>query len=107
MQFKNKPTFGVAAPVQEASSTVELESKLATGFRPEVGAVWRRQSRNNTEYMNIKLELTKEKLQNLLQVIKEGETVQVNLVAFPNKTHNGNASRPNFRIYEELSKEST
>jgi uncharacterized protein (DUF736 family) len=104
MQFKNKPTFGVATPIQEEKTTESVADK---SFRPEVGAVWRRQSRNNTEYMNIKLELTKEKLQNLLQVIKEGETVQVNLVAFPNKTHNGNASRPNFRIYEELSKEST
>jgi uncharacterized protein (DUF736 family) len=98
MDFKNRPTFGVNAPEIKVIETSEDKS-----FRSEVGAVWKRQSRNNTEYMNIKLELTKEKLQSLLQ--KEGETIQVNFVAFPNKTHNGNMSRPNFRIYEELAKE--
>jgi uncharacterized protein (DUF736 family) len=99
MEFKNKPTFGVSAPIQESKPEEKSNS------RPEIGAVWKRQSKNNMEYMSIKLELTKEKLQSLL--LKEGETIQVNFIAFPNKTHNGNNSRPNFRIYEELSKEST
>jgi uncharacterized protein (DUF736 family) len=99
MEFKNRPTFGVSAPQQQEEVKTEDKS-----VRSEVGALWKRQSRSNMEYMSIKLELSKEKLQNLLS--KEGETIQVNLVAFPNKTHNGNMSRPNFRIYEELSKES-
>jgi uncharacterized protein (DUF736 family) len=99
MEFKNKPTFGAIAPATEEIKSTEKSS------RPEVGAVWKRQSKSNMEYMSIKLELTKEKLQNLL--LKEGETIQVNFIAFPNKTHNGNNSRPNFRIYEELVKENT
>jgi uncharacterized protein (DUF736 family) len=98
MDFKNRPTFGVNSP-----EVKPMENSEDKSFRPEVGAVWKRQSRNNTEYMSIKLELTKEKLQSLL--LKEGETIQVNFIAFPNKTHNGNTSRPNFRIYEELLKE--
>ena len=96
MEFKVKPTFG--AP-QVETEVKPLEDK---SFRPEVGAVWERQSRNNMDYLSIKLELTKEKLQTLLS--KEGDIVRVNLVAFPNKTHNGNLNRPNFRIYEEIVK---
>jgi len=102
MEFKNRPTFGVTTPVQEQRPTQSSEDK---SYRPEMGAVWKRQSRNNMEYMSIKLSLTKDMLRDLLS--KEGDLIQVNLVAFPNKSQNGNMSRPSFRIYEETAKENS
>lgn len=95
MEFKVRPTFGVKPP-----EVVENKSKSG---RPEMGAVWKKISKNNTEYMNIRLKLSKEKLQELLK--ETSDVVSINFVAFPNDTALG-SNRPNFRVYEELLKES-
>jgi len=97
VDFKSRPTFGAKVPEQ-----VEIKSK---SDRPEMGAVWKKLSKNNTEYMNIRLKLSKEKLQELLK--EEGDVVSVNFVAFPNRTVTESPNRPNFRVYEELLKENT
>ena len=83
-----KPTFGV---VQKTSNN---------DSRPELGAIWTRTSKSNTEFMSIKVNLTKTKLQELLNN-STTEEVQLNLVAFPNKQYEENSKRPNYRVYEE------
>lgn len=52
--------------------------------------------------MNIRLKLSKEKLQELLK--EDGDIVSFNLIAFPNTLKQENSNKPNFRVYEELSK---
>jgi uncharacterized protein (DUF736 family) len=86
-----RPTFGVGQPQQQKQE------------RPEIGAIWERTSKSNNKYMNIRLKLPKQKLQELLN--ETGDTVSVNLVAFPNRDIKENTNRPNFRIYEELKSE--
>lgn len=87
----NKPTFGVG------STTTETTSK-----REEVGAIWKRYSRNgNHEFMAIKL--PKAKLKELLEKLSDTDD-SVNLVAFTNKNQNGDVKRPAFRIFEEEKK---
>lgn len=76
----------------------ELAEKRKT--RPEIGAAWKRNSKANTEYFTIRLKLNRVRIQEMLA---EGtDEVEVDLVAFPNKTNNGNDRRPVLRIYEEL-----
>ena len=72
--------------------------------RPEIGAIWKRNAKtSNTEFLSLKLTLTKEKLQALLAVAEGTEGVaETNFVAFPNKFYEENTKRPFFRIYEEL-----
>lgn len=53
--------------------------------------------------MNIRLKLPKDKIKELLNA--EGDTVAINLIAFPNNTIKENSNRPNFRVYEELNKD--
>lgn len=92
MDNKNvKPTFGV-----QVSPTVSTPSD-----RPEIGAIWSRLSKANKTYLNLKLNLTKAKLQELLAQATT-EEVNVNLIAFPNDHKTDGDNKPNFRIYEEI-----
>lgn len=98
-----KPTFGVP---QATQTTTEVKTEVVDQrkTRPEVGQIWNKQSRtNNLNYMTIRLRVTKEKLQELLnKPVNEHGEVDLNLVAFPNKNQQGVDRRPSFRIYEEL-----
>lgn len=72
-------------------------------LRPEVGAIWKRTSKQNGgEYMTIRLRLTKERLEELLLIAEEGQEVEYDLVSFPNSREE-NDRRPSFRVYEDLS----
>lgn len=98
----DRPAFGQTTNVTTVQETTAAQTMLAEKRkqRPEVGAAWKRQSKTNMEYLTIRLKLTREKLQELLN--NNTEEVSVDLVAFPNKSNNGNSRRPVFRIYEEL-----
>lgn len=85
-----KPTFG-ATP---NATTIPKQE------RPEVGAIWERSSKANKPYLNVKLNLPKSKLQQLLATAS-GEEVNLSLVAFPNEYKETGDNRPAFRIYEE------
>ena len=102
MRDPNKPNFlsnNNVTSINEGNSTVESSSN--NGFRSEIGAIWNRQSKKtDLNYMTIKLELSKDKLKQLLQ--SEDSQVVFNLIAFPNKTQNGNDNRPSFRVYEDV-----
>lgn len=90
MENKNiKPTFGVQAPPSTTSTD-----------RPEIGAIWSRTSKANKPYLNLKLNLSKAKLQELLGQATS-EEINVNLIAFPNDHKTDGDNKPNFRIYEE------
>lgn len=89
---KVKPTFG-ATP----NST-----NAPTNSRPEIGAIWERSSKtNNKPYLNVKLNIPKSKLQQILATAS-GEEVNLSLVAFPNEYKETGDNRPAFRIYEEM-----
>jgi len=97
-----RPTFGAnvnGANTEEATKLAEQRKQ-----RPEVGAIWKKSSTTtNMDYMTIRLRVTKEKLQELLsKPTNENGEVDLNLVAFPNKSQQGIDRRPSFRIYEEL-----
>lgn len=90
----NKPTFG-------AGSTTSANTTEAAK-REEVGAIWKRYTKNgNHEFMAIKI--SRSKLKELLDKSGEAED-NVNLVAFINKSQNGDTKRPTFRIFEEEKK---
>jgi uncharacterized protein (DUF736 family) len=96
----NKPTFG-ATP-----SVVDEKLAEARKTRPEVGAIWKNSTKNNSEFMTIKLNMPKSKL---LAIVENSQTdengnVSVALVAFPNRHQEGNSKRPAFRVFEELNK---
>lgn len=93
--LNNKPNFG-------AGSTTTVTSTETKAQREEIGAIWKRLSKNgNHEFMAIKI--SKSKLKELLD--KAGETDDsVSLVAFVNKSQNGDTKRPSFRIFEEEKK---
>ena len=95
-----KSTFGVTPPV------IDEELSKARKTRPELGAIWKNSSKNNSEFMTIKLNMPKSKLQKILETAKvdENGNVSVGLIAFPNKNQDGNIKRPAFRVYEELNK---
>lgn len=86
-----KPTFG-------AISNSNIVPKQD---RPEIGAIWQRNSKTNKPYLNVKLNLTKSKLQQLLAAAS-GEEINLSLVAFPNEYKETGDNRPAFRIYEEM-----
>ena len=89
----NRPTFGVN------TATVPT-TEGATNKRTESGAIWKRvSSRDNSEFLSIRLKLSKERLQALLA--KTGDTVDVGFVAFNNPFKNEGPKRPDFRVYED------
>lgn len=91
----NKPTFG-------AGSTTTVTSTPSTPKREEIGAIWKRLSKNgNHEFMAIKI--SKAKLKELLDKSSETDD-SVSFVAFTNKSQNGDNKRPAFRIFEEEKK---
>jgi len=108
--FAANGTTAVAAGVDGAGVSEALKAKRST--RPEIGAMWKRNSKSTgTEYLSIRLKLTREKIQELLTkpTVESGVdgtelVVEVDLVAFPNSNAEGNPRRPSFRVYEELSK---
>ena len=84
-----RPTFGVNSPVNTNTSK-----------RTESGAIWKRLSkRDNTEFLSIRINLSKERLKALLN--KEGDTVDIGFVAFSNTTKSENTKRPDFRVFED------
>ena len=96
MSFENRPTFG-ATPKVEPPPVAKAE-------RPEVGAIWNRKAKASSfEFLSIKLELSKDKLKELIN--GTGDTATIKLVAFPNKNHVEDSKRPNFRVYEEINKD--
>lgn len=91
MENKNiKPTFGVTV----------AQNSLNDDRRQELGAIWEKTSRNNRPFLNVKLNLPKSKLLELLAKC-QGEEINVNLIAFPNDHKQQGDNRPSFRIYEE------
>lgn len=93
----NKPNFG--------GGTATVTSTDATTKREEIGAIWKRLSKNgNHEFMAIKI--SKSKLKELLDKASETDD-NVSLVAFTNKNQNGDTKRPSFRIFEEEKKNGT
>lgn len=91
----NKPNFGTG-------STATVTSTETTQKREEVGAIWKRLSKNgNHEFMAIKI--SRAKLKELLDKTTETDD-SVSLVAFTNKNQNGDSKRPSFRIFEEEKK---
>lgn len=91
----NKPNFG-------SGTTTVTSTENTTAKREEVGAIWKRFSKNgNHEFMAIKI--SKSKLKELLDKASETED-NVSLVAFINKNQNGDTKRPSFRIFEEEKK---
>lgn len=90
-----RPTFGAVTPTT-VTTTETTENKE---IRPEVGAIWQQTSKNNNEFLNIRLKLSKKLLKELLETSEE--EVAVNLIAFPNRNKEGISTRPSYRIYEE------
>lgn len=87
-----KPTFGATPNATSAP----------VNTRPEIGAIWERSSKaSNKPYLNVKINLSKSKLQQLLATAS-GEEVNLTLVAFPNEYKETGDNRPSFRIYEEM-----
>lgn len=90
MNLGQRPTFGAAG----------VEIKQNPSERVEAGAIWKRESRkDNSEFLSLKIKLSKERLKALLQ--QEGDSVDIKFVAFTNSSKNGDAKRPDFRVYEE------
>lgn len=86
-----KPTFG---------ATVNATS-VPTNSRPEIGAIWQRSSKvSNKDFLSVKLNISKKKLQELLAA-STGEEINLSLVAFPNEYKEAGDNRPAFRVYEE------
>jgi hypothetical protein len=94
-----KSTFGATPVINE-------QLQEARKSRPEVGAIWKNSSKNNNEFMTIKLNMPRTKLLALIENAQSDENgnVSVALIAFPNKNQDGNVRRPAFRVYEELNK---
>jgi len=89
MNNNQKPTFGVTTQQQQKSS-----------IRKHIGGVWRRQAKKgNTEFLSIKINLSKEKLKKLLE--KDGEEVDLGFVAFTNPFKADGPSKPDFRVFED------
>ncbi len=90
MNGQQRPTFGATLPTPGPNAEQQ---------RSEIGAIWSRTSKTNSEFLSIKLNITKEFLKQLAETNEE--TVSVNLVAFPNRFKDEAPNRPDFRIYEE------
>lgn len=90
-----RPTFG-GTPTTETTTTEKTK-------RSEAGAVWNRVTKNNTEFLSIKLKFTKEFLKKLTELNQD--EVAVNYVAFPNDYKKDNQTRPDFKVYEEQKRE--
>jgi len=92
--LNSRPTFGVtntnSAPLQKEE-------------RKEIGAIWKSTTKANKTIYNVKINMPKAKLQELLSK-SEGDVVQVNLVGFDNEYANGDYKRPVIRMYEERNK---
>lgn len=96
-----RPTFGNKTVSDGATSELTEQRRS----RQELGAAWERHSNTkDMTYFTIRLRYTREQLLALLEATPdmEGKLVQ-DLVAFPNKTNEGNPKRPAYRIYPELS----
>jgi uncharacterized protein (DUF736 family) len=84
-----KPSFGVK------QATITTDNK-----RQESGAIWKRQSKkDNSEFLSIKINFSKEKLKLLLD--KEGDSVDIGFVAFSNPFKSEGIKRPDFRVFED------
>lgn len=102
MDQTSKPIFGVNTT--NTTNSTPQENKT---FRPEVGAIWEKKSRERSNpFMSIRFRMTKEKLQELINTSEPGDDgfVNINFVAFPNKGKVDGDKRPNHRIYEEQEK---
>lgn len=92
--MNNRPTFGIN------NVNITSNNNNANTKRSESGAIWKRLSKkDNTEFLSIKINLSKERLRALLD--KEGDTVDIGFVAFTNTNKSENAKRPDFRVYED------
>lgn len=90
-----RPTFGgTAKPAAAATDKPK---------RDEAGAIWSRTTKNNTEFLSIKLKFSKDFLKKLTELNQE--EVSVNYVAFPNDYKKDNQTRPDFKVYEEQKKD--
>lgn len=95
LTFDNsKPNFGSRDTGTEVPSNIKSENK-----RSDVGAIWKRTSKNDLEYLTLQLELNKEEL--LEKLKNSDDKFVINLVAFANKYKEGNAKRPDYKLYEE------
>lgn len=92
--LNSRPTFGVAGA---AAPPVQQQE------RKEIGAIWKAMTKANKPIYNVKLNLPKSKVEELLSKA-EGDTVQVSLVGFDNEYAQGDSKRPVIRMYEERNK---
>ena len=89
--MKDRPTFGF---------NVKAKSTDNKPKREEIGAIWEKISTRNTKFMNVRFNMSKKKLLDMIESSTEGDNVKISFVAFPNDGHEGVDSRPVFRIYE-------
>lgn len=94
MDLRQRPTFGAASPTLKQNSSE----------RQEAGAVWKRQAKSGQmDFLSLKIKLTKDRLRSLLE--QAGETVDISFVAFPNPHKSEDVKRPDFRIFEDNTKD--
>jgi hypothetical protein len=105
-----KPTF---SDNSDAVSGINEELQAARNSRSELGALWRKTSKTGAEYFTMKLELTPEQAQQLVNNVQtktylsKGEQISkevcvANLVVFENKSNGNDPRKPSHRIYLEI-----
>lgn len=92
--LNSRPTFGVT---NISAPAVQKEE------RKEIGAIWKSTTKANKPIYNVKLNVPKNKIQEMLAKA-EGDTVQISFVGFDNEYANGDHKRPIIRMYEERGK---
>lgn len=95
-----RSTFGATAPATTTSQVVQP----TTPTRQEIGAIWQNVSKTTGQtFLNVRLKLTKQLLEEALSKAT-GDEVPLQFIAFGNKNHGGDNSRPTFRIFEDTKK---
>ncbi len=99
-QFKPRSTFG-AAPGAIPTADAAASSTPTGNARKEVGAIWENQSKTTGEnFYKVQMNIPKELVEEALAKSQNG-VVNFGFISFPNKSHNGENSRPKFRIFED------
>lgn len=96
--FRPRSTFGATA----AAPTTDAAQPQPTGnARKEVGAIWENNSKKTGEtFYKVQMNIPKELVEEALAKSSNG-VVNFGFISFPNKSHNGDNSRPKLRIFED------
>ena len=100
--MRQRSTFGVE-PATQVNVGTEEQKEVTKQWAIEYGAAWSSQSKNNEEFLKIKLNVPKTEIQKALAE-STGDTVALSFVSFVNKNQNGNPARPKYRIYPDKKK---